>query len=151
MGNKQLQPESEEDLFVFTREELHILYENFNDLDLKDTGLIDFDELINLPDLSKNPIVKRVLKIFDMNNDGKISFYEYINGLSILTDLSLNKFEKLNFAFKIYDHDGDGYISNGDLFKTIKILIGNSLTNNHIQQIVDRTMIVADKDFDGNG
>ena len=149
MGNNILLPEAEEDFFVFTKEELRILYENFNDLDLQDTGLIDFDELINLPSLSSNPIVKRVLRIFDMNNDGKISFYEYINGLAILTDLSLNKFEKLNFAFKIYDFDEDGYISNGDLYKTIKVLIGNSITNTHIQQLVDRTMLLADKDCDG--
>ena len=149
MGNKQLQPETKEDLFVFSKEEIRILYENFNDLDLKESGLIDFNEFINLPNLSSNPIVKKVLKIFDKNNDGKISFFEYIQGLSILTDLTLNKFEKLNFAFKIYDFDEDGYISNGDLFKTIKFFIGNSLMNIHIQQLVDRTMILADKDCDG--
>lgn len=36
---------------------------------------------------------------------------------------------KLRFVFKIYDMDEDGYISNGDLFKILKIMIGNNLTN----------------------
>ncbi len=55
----------------------------------------------------------------------------------------------MEFIFKIYDHDEDGFISNGDLFKTVKLLIGNNLTNNHLQQMVDRTIVLVDKDLDG--
>ncbi len=43
----------------------------------------------------------------------------------------------------------DGYISNGDLFHSLKLLVGENLTDIQIQQLVDRTIIQADKDLDG--
>lgn len=45
--------------------------------------------------------------------------------------------------------DEDNYISNGDLFKVLKIMVGNNLTDVQLQQLVDRTIIRADEDFDG--
>ncbi len=52
-------------------------------------------------------------------------------------------------AFAIYDMDGDGYLSNGDLFKCLKMLVGDNLNDIQIQQLVDRTIIQADEDLDG--
>jgi serine/threonine-protein phosphatase 2B regulatory subunit len=43
----------------------------------------------------------------------------------------------------------DGYISNGDLFKSLKTLCGENLTDVQIQQLVDRTIYWSDKDGDG--
>lgn len=148
MGNQILAQEEEEN-YVFTKDELRVLYDNFVELDKDGSGLIEVEEFLNFPELKNNPIVKRVISIFDMNQDGKISFYEFIVGLSALTDISFNRMDKLNFAFKIYDNDGDGFISNGDLFKTLKLLTGKSMNDLQIQQIVDRTIIGVDKDFDG--
>jgi len=52
-------------------------------------------------------------------------------------------------AFKIYDMDGDGYISNGELFQVLKMMVGNNLKDTQLQQIVDKTIINADTDGDG--
>lgn len=57
--------------------------------------------------------------------------------------------EKNKLAFAIYDMDGDGYLSNGDLFKCLRLLVGDNLTEVQVQQLVDRTIISADKDMDG--
>lgn len=43
----------------------------------------------------------------------------------------------------------DGFITNGDLFNTLKILVGDNLTDIQLQQLVDRTLLAADKDMDG--
>ena len=85
------------------------------------------------------------------------------------------------FAFRIYDIDNDGYISNGELFQVIitkeellavdiqrksrylltlsfyiyfllqvlKMMVGNNLKETQLQQIVDKTILFADKDGDG--
>ena len=45
--------------------------------------------------------------------------------------------------------NGDGFISNGDLFNSLKMLVGDNLTDVQIQQISDKTLIAADKDMDG--
>lgn len=47
--------------------------------------------------------MKRVFQIFDKDNDGKISFAEFITGLSSL--YGNDEEEKLKFMFKIYDID----------------------------------------------
>lgn len=148
MGNQILSQEEEEN-YIFTKQELRVLYDNFIELDRDGSGLIEAEEFLDVPELRNNPIVKRVISIFDINQDGKISFYEFIIGLGALTDISPNRMEKLNFAFKIYDFDEDGYISNGDLFKALKLFTGNKMNDLQIQQIVDRSIINADKDLDG--
>jgi serine/threonine-protein phosphatase 2B regulatory subunit len=45
--------------------------------------------------------------------------------------------------------DRDGYISNGELFLVLKMMVGNNLKDNQLQQIVDKTIMEADKDQDG--
>jgi len=55
----------------------------------------------------------------------------------------------ITVAFKIYDIDRDGYISNGELFQVLKMMVGNNLKDGQLQQIVDKTIIYSDKDGDG--
>ena len=52
--------------------------------------------------------------------------------------------KKIEFAFKIYDIDEDGYITNGELFTVLKMMVGQNLTDLQLQQLVDRTIIKAD-------
>ena len=52
-------------------------------------------------------------------------------------------------AFRIYDMDNDGFISNGELFQVLKMMVGNNLKDTQLQQIVDKTILFADKDEDG--
>lgn len=40
--------------------------------------------------------------------------------------------------------DKDGFISNGELFTVLKMMVGNNLTDLQLQQLVDRTIIKAD-------
>lgn len=61
-------------------------------------------------------------------------------------------------AFMVYDLDNDGYISNGELFQVLKMMVGKNLTDIQLQQIVDKrypavphqtSIMEADKDKDG--
>jgi hypothetical protein len=49
------------------------------------------------------------------------------------------------FLFRIYDIDNDGYISNGELFQVLKMMVGSNLKDTQLQQIVDKTILFADK------
>jgi serine/threonine-protein phosphatase 2B regulatory subunit len=49
----------------------------------------------------------------------------------------------------VYDKDEDGFISNGDLFSVLKMMVGSNLNDVQLQQLVDRTIIKADEDYDG--
>lgn len=52
-------------------------------------------------------------------------------------------------AFQIYDIDRDGFITNAELFQVLKMMVGNNLKDVQLQQIVDKTILYADKDQDG--
>ena len=130
---------------LFSELEIRRLYKQFKKIDKDGSGGLEPEEFFDVPELAQNPLIRRVFCIFDKNKDNTISFIEFIQGLSKLSENS-NDEAKLRFVFKIYDIDEDGFISNGDLFKILKIMIGNNLTNIQLQQLVDRTIIQADFD-----
>ena len=41
--------------------------------------------------------------------------------------------------------DNDGFISNGELFQVLKMMVGNNLKDTQLQQIVDKTIFMYDK------
>lgn len=55
----------------------------------------------------------------------QVDFKEFIQGVSQFS-VKGDKLSKLRFAFRIYDMDNDGFISNGELFQ-VKQLIQSSL------------------------
>jgi len=121
---------------------------NLKKLDKDKSGGLSPDEFMEIPELKMNPLVERVIDIFDVNKDNVISFEEFITGVSVFC-VQGAKDEKLKFAFKVYDIDCDGFISNGELFRVLKMMVGNNLTDIQLQQIVDKTIIDADEDKDG--
>jgi hypothetical protein len=52
-------------------------------------------------------------------------------------------------AFQVYDIDNDGFISNGELYMVLKMMVGDNLTAEQLQQVVDKTILEADEDQDG--
>lgn len=52
-------------------------------------------------------------------------------------------------AFKVYDVDGDGMISEEDLRIVLKAMVGKSLGDEQVLQIVKDTLRDADLDKDG--
>ena len=83
-------------------------------------------------ELAQNPLVRRVIAVLDKNKDGNISFLEFVQGLNSLSAGASHE-EKLRFAFQIYDINGDGYISNGELFTVLKMMVGNNLNDVQLQ------------------
>ena len=78
-----------------------------------------------------NPIVQRVISVLDRNNDGELSFLEFVLGLDSLSK-NASAEEKYRFAFHIYDVDNDGYISNGDLYDVVKLMVGENLDDDQL-------------------
>ncbi|CAK9294364.1 unnamed protein product [Gordionus sp. m RMFG-2023] len=132
----------------FDAEEIKRLGKRFKKLDLDNSGSLSVDEFMSLPELQQNPLVQRVIEIFDTDGNGEVDFKEFIEGISQFSVKS-DKESKLQFAFKIYDIDKDGFISNAELFSVLKMMVGNNLKDAQLQQIVDKTIINADTDMDG--
>ncbi|KAM7443660.1 calcineurin subunit B type 1 isoform X2 [Montipora capricornis] len=132
----------------FDADEIRRLGKRFRKLDLDKSGALSVEEFMSLPELQQNPLVQRVIDIFDTDGNGEVDFKEFIEGVSQFS-VKGDKESKLKFAFRIYDMDNDGFISNGELFQVLKMMVGNNLKETQLQQIVDKTVINADKDGDG--
>lgn len=130
-------------------------------MDLDGNGTISKSEFLSVQELAENPLLPRVIAIFDKNGDGNVDFQEFISLLSVFSSKSdkKTKFECLWIwsssnlqkivLFKVYDIDGDGYIGNGELFMVLKSMVGNNLNDTQLQEIVDKTILEADEDKDG--
>nr|XP_019005283.1 calcineurin subunit B [Kwoniella mangroviensis CBS 8507]OCF68744.1 calcineurin subunit B [Kwoniella mangroviensis CBS 8507] len=141
------------DLYVFlchivSGPELMRLKKRFMKLDKDGSGSIDKDEFLQIPQIANNPLAHRMIAIFDEDGSGTVDFQEFVGGLSAFSSKG-GRDEKLRFAFKVYDMDRDGYISNGELYLVLKQMVGNNLKDQQLQQIVDKTIMEADKDGDG--
>ncbi|ODQ77341.1 hypothetical protein BABINDRAFT_54671 [Babjeviella inositovora NRRL Y-12698] len=132
----------------FDREEIDRLRKRFMKLDKDNSGTIDSEEFVLIPGVSSNPLAPRLMEVFDEDGGGSVDFQEFIDGLSVFSvrgDID----QKLRFAFKIYDIDRDGFISNGELYLVLKMMVGTHLAKEQLQQLVDRTIMENDKDGDG--
>ncbi|TIC07826.1 calcium-dependent protein serine/threonine phosphatase [Wallemia mellicola] len=132
----------------FTAAELQRLKKRFMKLDRDGSGSIDKDEFLQIPQVANNPLAHRMIAIFDEDGGGTVDFQEFVGGLSAFSNRG-GRDEKLKFAFKVYDMDRDGYISNGELYIVLKMMVGNNLRDQQLQQIVDKTIMEGDKDGDG--
>jgi len=133
----------------FTTDEVSRLQKRFKKLDLDQDGLISTEELLSLPELKENPLIKRVVAIFDKDDSGGIDFKEFVQGLAMFVANTSERDAKLKFLFSVYDLDGDGLIGNGELYTVLKMMVGNNLKDHQLQQMVDKTIRRLDKDQDG--
>ncbi|KAL5463662.1 hypothetical protein EMCRGX_G032578 [Ephydatia muelleri] len=132
----------------FEADEIRRLSKSFKKLDMNQNGSLSVEEFMAIPELQQNPLVRRVIDILDTDRNGEVDFQEFIHGVSQFS-VKGEKEKKLRFAFRIYDIDQDGFISNGELFQVLKTMVGSNLTEKQLQEIVDKTIYYADKDGDG--
>ena len=74
--------------------------------------------------LRSDYLARRVLSVFDRNGDGVIDRDEFMDGVRALVFGSDR--DKLFFAFRLHDHDGDGAISELEMRRMIAISMAES-------------------------
>ncbi|CAB3980388.1 NADPH oxidase 5 isoform X1, partial [Paramuricea clavata] len=89
--------------------------ERFN-ISMTDDRKITFEHFKNALHLDKTFFAERFFTLFDDNGDGKIDMKELITGLELLTNGT--QADKITFLFRVYDLDGNGYLS-GDEMRTV--------------------------------
>jgi serine/threonine-protein phosphatase 2B regulatory subunit len=132
----------------FREDDVRKLYNRFVTLDTDRSGQLEIHEILRVHDVHSNPVAKRVISVLDTNKNNKISFVEFLVGVARLTAATDPEL-RVKFFFDLYDVNGDGYISNGDLFRTLELMSADDLSDEQRQQLVDRTIRDADGDLDG--
>jgi len=162
MGQKNAKLSSEEltDLqrnTYFDKKELQQWYKGF----LKDcpSGNLDKGEFQKIykqffPFGDPSTFADYVFKVFDENHDGNINFGEFISALSVTSRGTLD--EKLEWAFQLYDLDGDGFITREEMFSIVESIykmVGSMVKlppdEDTPQKRVDKIFTQMDRNVDG--
>lgn len=66
---------------IVDADEIRRLGKRFRKLDLDNSGSLSVDEFMSLPELQQNPLVQRVIDIFDQDGNGEVDFKGVIHFL----------------------------------------------------------------------
>nr|XP_048282711.1 lysophosphatidylcholine acyltransferase 2 isoform X1 [Myodes glareolus] len=83
-------------------------------------GIEEFAEYLKLP---VSDVLRQLFALFDRNNDGSIDFREYVIGLAVLCNPA-NTEEIIQVAFKLFDVDEDGYITEQEFCTILQASLG---------------------------
>jgi Ca2+-binding EF-hand superfamily protein len=129
----------------FTKQEISALRLRFLELAPSERMLSRDFELFLVEEGQNEFLASVAFQAFDKNGDGEIDFREFVHALSSMTRGTRD--EKLDFAFNLYDIDGDGTVTKDELLKIIGGLYqsggGFSQDQNYletVEEIVDRVL-----------
>lgn len=141
----------------FSANQISRLYSRFTNLDKNNNGVLSREDFLRIPELAINPLGDRIVhSFFQESNEETVNFRQFMRVLARFrptkTKLERNKLnsreEKLKFAFKMYDLDGDSKISREELLAVLHMMVGTNISEEQLESIADRTIAEADTDGD---
>lgn len=95
--------------------------------------------------------VSDILVRFDADGNGEIDKDEFVTMMNAILNCSADDDQEIVEAFKVFDIDGDGYITAHELFERLKNL-GEDLTEEDVELMlfhadIDRDGVVSQSDF----
>ncbi|XP_077314170.1 lysophosphatidylcholine acyltransferase 2 [Lithobates pipiens] len=91
--------------------------------DLSKGGRIGIEEFASHLKLPVTDVLRELFALFDRNKDGTIDFREYIIGIAILCNPA-NSEETIQMAFKLFDIDQDGSITEDEFSSLLRCSLG---------------------------
>jgi len=171
----QLQQENIEQISEetgFTSNQIERLWSRFTSLDKQQKGHLTREDFLRIPELAINPLGDRIVHAFfrdssnkDEEEGGKfggasekeiVNFPDFVRVLAHFRPIKKNveknkmnsRVEKLRFAFRMYDLDGDDKISKEELLAVLTMMVGANISEDQLVSIAERTIMEADDDKD---
>jgi len=142
------------DLTYFTKREIMLVYQKFKELDPKgvagNKGIrLPMETMLRCPDLIGNPFGDRLCLVFSTSKDGDCNFEDFLDMMSVFSE-DAPVSVKAEYAFRIFDFDGDDMLSAEDIEEIIRRLLGDeTLPVQEIKQLVQNLTAESDLDDDG--
>jgi len=153
----------------FTSNQIQRLYSRFSSLDKQQKGFLTREDFLRIPELAINPLGDRIVHAFFRDNDAEetygtgpdnvkevVNFCDFVHVLAHFRPIKKNadknkmnsREEKLRFAFRMYDLDGDDKISKDELLAVLTMMVGANISEDQLVSIAERTIMEADEDKD---
>ncbi|KAG8440621.1 hypothetical protein GDO86_006390 [Hymenochirus boettgeri] len=157
--SKQLINEYQE-LTYLTKQEILLAYKRFSELAQKEhqsnteNVRIPKERFLTLPELKANPFNERICQVFSTSEqgDGSMSFEDFLDMLSAFSESATLEI-KSHYAFRIFDFDSDGALSESDLEQLVNKLTGDKedtkLSSSEMKQLIANILEESDIDKDG--
>lgn len=100
-------------LLLVDADEIKRLGKRFKKLDLDNSGSLSVEEFMSLPELQQNPLVQRVIDIFDTDGNGEVDFkgkkvvlvkLQVRQSINSLTFLCTKMSERLIFFLNVLEY-----------------------------------------------
>ena len=132
-------------------------FHRFSSLDKQDKGFLSREDFLRIPELAINPLGDRIVHAFfyesKNGDDDKVDFKDFVRVLAHFRPIKKTKenkvntrMEKLHFAFRMYDLDGDDKISKQELLAVLTMMVGQNISTEQLISIAERTIMEADLD-----
>jgi Ca2+-binding EF-hand superfamily protein len=106
--------------------DLKKLRKSFEDIDLDESGEIDYDEFLDHLEENRNKFTDAVFQLIDENGDGVLEFDEFVAICG--TFCMWSQGEILKFCFDTFDADGGGTIDEEEFEELAKTVAGKDPT-----------------------
>ncbi len=129
----------------FKQKDIKKCHKKFGALDKDKKGYVSITDIVSIPEIENNPLRYHIAQYMSNNDENEaISFEAFIKVIDIFKN---NKTEKqYKFMYDLFDFDKDGKISSEDMLINFKLLLGNSLNEEQIKEIVDKTILEYSSD-----
>ena len=123
----------------FKQKDIKKCHRKFGALDKDKKGYVSISDIVAIPEIENNPLRFHIAQYMSNNNENEaISFEAFIKVIDIFKNNKTDR--QYKFMFDLFDFDKDGKISNEDMLINFKLLLGNSLNEEQIKEIVNKTI-----------
>ncbi|XP_041043948.1 calcium and integrin-binding family member 4-like [Carcharodon carcharias] len=95
------------------------------------THVITSEQVSSIPAIKVNPFRDQICKVFSWNEDGLFSFDEFLEMMSAFSE-NASLSVKADYAFRIYDLNGNNYIDQEDIRNIILRLTNGMIDERNI-------------------
>ena len=115
------------------------IHKKFGALDKDEKGYVNINDLVKIPEIEQNPLRYHIAQYMSNNAEKEaISFEAFIKIIDVFKNNKTE--EQYKLMFNLFDFDKDGKISSEDMLINFKLLLCNSLNEEQIIEIVNKTI-----------